>query len=321
MACAARVLALALATCCGAGCQQMMANLNQSYQPRALPPNATREQVIAVVNEQTANLHSVYTTEASISVPLLPAFRSSLALERPRRFRLKAELTGLTGPEADVGSNDDLFWLWVRRNQPPALYFCRHDQFATSSARRLLPIEPDWLIEALGVTSFAPGEDPQGPYPVRAGRLEMRSVRYMADGPVTKLTVVDDARGWVLEQHLYDQRGQRLASATASEHRRDPTTGVTLPHHVEIQWPAAQLTLKVDIRNLEINTLGANAAHLWQMPAFDGYANVDLGDPRFQLPVPPAAEPTPAPQPVAPPPQPQIVRRPVFPWLDGIFRR
>ena len=42
-------------------------------------------QVIAVVNQQTANLHSVYTTQASISVPLLPAFRSSLALERPRR--------------------------------------------------------------------------------------------------------------------------------------------------------------------------------------------------------------------------------------------
>jgi hypothetical protein len=131
--------------------------------------------------------------------------------------------------------------------------------------------------------------------------------------------VVDDARGWVLEQHLYDQRGQRLASATASDHRRDPATSVTLPRHVEIQWPAAQLSLKVDIRDIEINTLGPGSGHLWQMPAFDGWANVDLGDPNFQLPTPAAVEP--APQPIAPPPRPQMVRKPVGEWFDEILRR
>ena len=34
--------------------------------------------------------------------------------------------TALTGPEVDLGSNDELFWFWVRRNEPPAVYFARH---------------------------------------------------------------------------------------------------------------------------------------------------------------------------------------------------
>ena len=73
-----------------------------------------------------------------------------------------AEMTGLTGPELDLGSNDEVFWFWVRREQPPALYYCRHDQFAASPARQTLPIQPEWLIEAMGIAPFDPGAADRG---------------------------------------------------------------------------------------------------------------------------------------------------------------
>ena len=77
----------------------------------------------------------------------IPRCGPTSPIQRPRCFRLRAD--GI-GPEVDLGSNDQLFWFWIKRSQPPAIYFCRHDQFATSRARQMIPIHPNWLIEALG---------------------------------------------------------------------------------------------------------------------------------------------------------------------------
>ncbi len=52
----------------------------------------------------------------------------------------------------DVGSNSELFWFWVREAPTRAVLFSRHDQFAQSAAAQILPIEPTWLPEALGLS-------------------------------------------------------------------------------------------------------------------------------------------------------------------------
>ena len=260
----------------GASCHQLADQYAVAPAPRALPQAPTLADVIRVVNDNSSRVQSLYTTDASISSGMLPSLKTSIALDRPRRFRLRAE-TLVTGPEVDLGSNDELFWFWVRRNQPPALYFCRHEQFATSPARRMLPVEPHWLIEALGITSFYPADQHDGPANVGAGRLRIQSVRQTLHGPMTKVTLVDEARGWVLEQHLYDERGERVASALASEHRRDQTHDVTLPREIEIQWPAAQLSLKIHVNNWRVNSVDAQSPSLWTMPEYPGWNPFDLG--------------------------------------------
>ena len=111
-----------------------------------LPETATLDQIIAAVNDNTARIHNVSIMQASISLPGTPSLPVNMALEPPLRFRLR--VTPITGTEVDLGSNEELFWMWVRRNQPPALYYCRHDQFATSTARQILPVEPEWIVEA-----------------------------------------------------------------------------------------------------------------------------------------------------------------------------
>ena len=93
-------------------------------------------------------IRSLTVTGASITIPdtmNLPILTANIAAERPGRFRLTAG-TAITGQEIDLGSNDELFWMWVRRNQPPAVYFCRHDQFANSAIRQMMPVEPAWLL-------------------------------------------------------------------------------------------------------------------------------------------------------------------------------
>jgi hypothetical protein len=266
--------------------------------PVTLPETATLDQLVAAVNANTARVTSLSANQATISLPGAPAVPVSLAVEPPLRFRLLAR-TALTGPEVDLGSNDELFWIWVRRNPPPALYYCRHDQFAISAARQIMPVEPQWIAEAIGLPRFDPADLPRGPTPVGAGRVQIQSVRHSSIGDLTKVTVLDPARGIVLEQDLYDPTAHLLAASRTSDHRRDPVTGAILPRHIEIDYPSAQLTMKIDIGDLQVNTLGPQNAALWTKPVYAGYQDVNLADPN-QFAQPGGFAPRPGPLPGAP---------------------
>ena len=255
-------------------------------EPRVLPPSATLEQVRGVVNRNSSKIHSFSTNHATLSVPGLPRLRVNLAFQRPRRFRLRAEL--LNSPELDVGSNDRLFWFWVKRNQPPAVYYCHHEQFAGSPLRQVIPIDPDWLIEALGLVEFDQALPIQNPVTLPGNRLEVRTIRETPEGAASKSIIIDAVRGWVLEQHVYDARGQLIASAVASRHRRDPATGVIMPGRVDINCPRAELSMRIDLGDVEINRLLGNPQELWTMPSYQGSPMVDVCDPSRPFSPPPA---------------------------------
>jgi hypothetical protein len=261
----------------GASCPRVLQQYTQPI-PRALPPAASLTQIIDVVNDNSSRVQSVSTSRATLLTPGAPSLNARITFQRPRSFRLLAEK--FIGPEVDLGSNDELLWFWIKHAQPPALFFCRHDQFATSAARQVIPVEPEWLIEALGVVTFDPTMQHLGPTPVGAGRLEIQSRPSTPGKGFSRITIVDDSRGVVLEQHVYDPQGVRLASAVLSRHVRDPASGVTLPRHVEIQFPPAKRELSIDMAELQINALTPDqAAQLFVKPIYSGYNEVDLAQP------------------------------------------
>ncbi|HEX4149027.1 MAG TPA: hypothetical protein VHY20_08570 [Pirellulales bacterium] len=278
----------------GGGCAGFIRQ-NRQLNSHPLPATPTLGDVVTLVNDNSGRIRSLYSTDASVHIPMLPALRVNLAMERPRRLRLRAE-TGVTGAEIDLGSNDTLFWAWVRRMEPPTTFYCRHDQFSASPLRQFAPVEPDWIVDALGVNGFDPAGENSGPFPIRRGRLEVRTVLRRPEGPLTKITVVDAAGGWILEQHLYDTRGTRIASSLTSSQWRDPASGAVVPRRIEIQWPTAGLSARLDLHTVEVNRLGGDPALLFELPDYPGSAVVDMGDPSFRPPL--AAAPT---APAAPP--------------------
>lgn len=277
---ALRLVVIALAALSASGCRWLNPPPPVHRLPRVLPPTPQLEQVIHAVNNNSSQIYSFSTDEARLSVPGFPSLSAALAFERPMRLRLRAG-TGIMGPELDVGSNDELFWMWVRR-QPPMVY-CRHDRLAASPVRHALPIEPEWLIEALGLAQFDPALPHQGPYLRPGGRLEIRTIRETIDGPTTKITLVDGATGVVLEQHVYDAQRRLVASALASRHRRDPLADRIMPGVVEIHCPRAQFSMRLDLGNVRINRPLGNPAELWAMPALGDTPMVDLSDPNLRL--------------------------------------
>ncbi|HEX4131766.1 MAG TPA: hypothetical protein VHZ24_17155 [Pirellulales bacterium] len=273
------MIAAVLVASAGAGCPRAFSRYTPQG-PRVLPAVPSLDDVTRAVNGNTSRVLSLHSTDATINAPWTPPLKASIAVDRPRRLRVRAE-TSLTGPEVDLGSNDQLFWVWVKRMQPPTVMFCRHEQYHASAARQILPIEPDWVIEALGLPTFDPAAQHTGPVMVRGNRLEIRTVRNGPEGPVIKATVVDAANAWVYEQHVYDAHGNRLASALASQHTRDPATGIVLPRRVEFQIPATQTKFTLNLGNVQINQLDPATA-LFDMPSYPGAAVIDLADPNVR---------------------------------------
>lgn len=279
----------------GATCQrQMLMNPFAAPGPAApqvLMEGATRDQIIAAVNQNSSRVQSLTVTGATITIPDilgLPLLSGNIAAERPGRFRLTAG-TAVTGQEMDIGSNDELFWMWVRRNQPPAVYFCRHAQFANSNIRQVMPVEPSWLLAALGMVDLDPASVFEGPLPSPrgAGTVELRTSLPSASGTLQRVIVIDARRAWVLEQHIYDQAGTTLlASAVAESHRYYPVEQVSLPERLSIQLPAANLRMKINLGAVQINQLTADRQQLWMLPTFDGYPQYDLGGAALGTPLP-----------------------------------
>ena len=217
------LLAAGLLICSGSSCHWLPPPQNDVFGGPALPPSPTLEQIAAVVNNNSGQIRTFAANQATLSGQGFPSLRTTVQFERPGRLRLVAG-TALLGPEIDLGSNEEIFWIWIRRNQPPALYYCRHDQYAASPARRTLGVDPQWLIEAAGVTEINPNLPHQGPTPLAGGRYEIRLQVPSPDGPTTKILIID-GRGLILEQHEFDAQRQLIASAVNRSHRRDPRLG------------------------------------------------------------------------------------------------
>jgi hypothetical protein len=261
----------------GASCPHV-AKHYQVTTMRVLPESPSLVQVVEAVNSNTAKIQSLLTTDATLSGPDFPTLRANIAFAPPRQFRLRAE-TALSGPELDMGSNQDHFWFWVRRNTPAAVYYCSHVEFPQSQSRHVLPVDPQWIIEALGVTHLEPTASHEGPIPSTLGEtktLTLKTPRHSPQGILTQVTVVDEATAWILEQQLWDAQGQLLARAVAREHQEDPQSGVTLPREVEIEWPPAKFAMTIRIKHLRINELGDDQPQLWTRPVIAGVQEYNL---------------------------------------------
>jgi hypothetical protein len=246
--------------------------------PRILPAGASSAQIVEAINANTARVRSLHAPQARVDGRGFPSLRANLIVERPSRFRLTAEAP-FTGPEVDLGSNEELFWLWARRPQP-ALYYCRHDRFATSSARQMFPVEPRWLIEAVGLVELDPTLRHDGPYDAGVGRLRIESRQ---PGAPVRVTIVDSGTGWILEQQLYDSTGRLLARAVATGHRLDPASGAGLPRRIDVQWPPTGLEMQIDLGDVAVNQVDGVSPAVFALPDYAGSNRIDLGDPHVQL--------------------------------------
>ncbi len=90
----------------------------------------------------------------------IPELSCNLACQRPRNFRMQAQLSIASSQEVDVGSNNQEFWFWIKRSPQPYQYFCSYQDLTEGRVRALpFPFQPDWVMETLGLGTYGPPEN------------------------------------------------------------------------------------------------------------------------------------------------------------------
>lgn len=273
------VLAMLIASS-GATCMPWTGNRTPEAGPVVFDRTPTLGEVIHRVNANTLAVRTLFAESVRISAPGVPTLKATLAIELPRRMRLQGDL--LLSRELDIGSNEELFWLWGK-NWTGALLYARHDQLHLPEVRRWVPWEPQWFLEALGLAYLSPTGQHHGPYAHGPGAMEVHTQVVTPAGDVfTKVTVIHAVYGWILQQQLRNDRGQVVAVARLSEHRFYADAGVTLPDVIEIEaapgTPEAS-RLKLDIGGYQINQPIENQ-ELFALPVIPDYPSVNLADPQ-----------------------------------------
>ena len=279
-----RIYHLAFIICCflGTGC-----NL---FGPRPERPDAkappiptghldkpSPEQLVRYLNRESSRLQSIQTTDLSISVwsqGNSAGLEGTLLCQKPRYFKLVGKKLG--SQEVLVGSNEDRFWFYIKRDPSDALYHCSHTEYANGSSAELpFPFQPEWVLEALGMGQIDPGarfrvEDDKATYRL----IEDAKLRGQ---PIRKVTVfykgaAHNEQPQVKARMLYDDRDRLICQATVKSVRR--IGSVTIPQEIKLQWPAQDTTLVLDLgQGVQLNRQLSMEA--FQMPRL-GSKQVDL---------------------------------------------
>jgi hypothetical protein len=238
--------------------------------------------VIQAVNANSRRVAQLRADQARLTIDgAISGLQARLDFDRPHRFRLLAE-TGLTGRELDLGSNDNVYWMWAKRLQPPTVFYGHHDQFFRGAAQHVLPVPPHWLVEALGIVHLDPAHEHEGPIAAGDGRWQLRTRFPTPRGPLTRIMEIDARYAWVLQQQLFDANGQPLASVVASGFRYDPAHAVSLPDVIRVDFPPAELSFSLETEGYVVNQPlpDTEAQARWTLPELTGHQYVDIGDPR-----------------------------------------
>lgn len=288
------VLIIILLCICTAstGCRTLW-NFKQPYPlPPALPENEIDlTNLMAAINQNTNNIRQLE-SDVKISLNGLPtAISGTLLMEAPNRLRMQAGFLGMTDLGVDIGSNDEVFWIWTKTaiaGQPSTIMYARHDQFMQSAAGKQMRLQPKWIVNAMGLISFEASDKHAGPFidPVDK-RLKIQS-EIVSDGePMTRIVKINPKYGWIEQVTLYDADGTRVAYANAMDHRYTEEHEATLPHFVQLYlFPEGgeKMELTIQVKRSKLNELYVNPESTWGMPQPNDIPQIDMSQLTYSAP-------------------------------------
>ena len=263
----------------GASCVRRDATLPFPPPPVVFQNTPSIEELATVVNRTDA-IRELSTNSASVDVTTMnvPKLRATLNVRRDRDFRMRASLPVVMGAGIDMGSNNEVFWFEVPEGISKKLYYARHDQYSQNLRRAILPVDPTWIIDALGLVHIDPATVVAGPVSRPDGKLEVRNTITTPGGMYQRVCFIEPSAGYVTNQFLYDPSGNEIATCVASKHEYHADVQCALPHTVQIKLAPAvgpPLGMKIEIGSYALNQLLSGDPHLFTMPQTASQA-VDL---------------------------------------------
>ncbi len=210
----------------------------------------TAESMVAYLNENSRRITALQADDVVVDCKQgrdSAAVTGRLDCMRPRNFRLTGRAVGQ--PQVDIGSNDQEFWYWIARSQPPYVYHCSHEALARGNVRLHIPFQPDLVLTALGLGEY----DPNKKYEVRSTGNTVELIEWVPSPQgqsVQKVTVFNRAakgdQPTVAAHILRDTSGKKICEATIT-HAIHDRSGAELPRRITLVWPEQQIEMKMNL--------------------------------------------------------------------------
>ena len=268
--------------------QAAPANYRSNRQPAtpAAPvtrqPSSAQIQLIKTLNARARAIKQL-NAPVTVKIPGAPKIKGSLQVEFPKRMRLKAGVLGVSEMGVDAGSNEQQFWVWSKMSlpgSPAALYFANHDQYQNSQARSQIPLEPEQIINALGLVTLDPSGQHYGPFPEGKKHVRFYTIENVNGVRQTRMLLINVNNAAVEQTSVYDQNNRLVAYANALKFKNYKQHSISLPQKIEIhvvQQGQADFVMKVDLGSYSVNSLFGDPNQMWTMPEARNVNRVDLG--------------------------------------------
>lgn len=286
------------------GCSWMKDNMTMGSRPpkgTGKLPDVTANQLVDYLNQRADQLHQLNYNDVHLrcydrGLPM-PMLDGNLAAAQPRSCRLVVGKAGVNA-KVDLGSNPEMFWIYVQvPTEKPVYYYASHTDFESGRAKLPggIPFEPDWVMQALGMTRF---KDPQTtqylvtpndkdrtytlswPSTTPGGLAVTKKVIFDGDAatgtrPQVKRHVVEDAKTKKVLCYA-DIKSVKTYQLPLTD--PNGTTGIQYPTNVVLKWEEQKFEMDLSLENAQVNQPypEGDARRLFSRPDIRGASPIDL---------------------------------------------
>lgn len=227
---------------------------------------------LAAAINRTDAIRELSTNSASLdvlSMTAVPRLTANMHLQRDRNFRLKASIPIIMGSGIDLGSNANEFWFEVPEGMTQTLYYANHQQYASQLNRAILPVDPSWMIDAIGLARLDPQTVLSGPVTRTDGLIEVRNAVATPAGTYQRVCFIEPQAGYITHLFLYAPDQRLVAKSHATKHQYYESVNSVLPHAVKMElYPSTgpPLAIQLDVASYSVNQLLSGDPQLFAMP-------------------------------------------------------
>jgi RNA polymerase sigma factor (sigma-70 family) len=270
-------------------------------------PDVQPNQLVGFLNERADRLRSLEFNDTRMRVSgkgiRVPATQDgNLAVMQPRMFRM-VNSGRLASAKLDIGSNDKEFWFYVAAPGDAPMYaFASHEDFASGRAKMPggFPLEPDWVMHALGMTHLSSTHD----YSVAVndrdrtytlswtsatpGGACRKEIVFDADGatgtkPQVKKHVIRNAKtnALIAVAEIKSAQTERVGIIQGSQ----LPAAIQYPTHIVFKWedPHFEMDLNLDKATLNASPIDDSSRRgLFARPEIKGAKAIDLTRQEFK---------------------------------------
>jgi hypothetical protein len=236
-------------------------NNDRQAAPVASGEVPTASQLVEYLNDNAGRIQSLRVDDMSLTLYQgIRAFNLSAKMitDKPRNFRLSAGTLG--NQVVDLGSNEQEFWYWISKANPPYQVYCSYKDLKEGRVSQMpFPFQPEWVMESLGLGPYGPPEK----YQVESDRETVKLVEKTTSPEgkaVRKVIVFKRARvsppnAQVTDYLLLDDvSSKEVCAAHVREAQLDTRTNAVVPKRLELRWPDEKLRVDMHMGVTTVNT-------------------------------------------------------------------